>query len=214
MTPADSPPPERTGDKSPGPRQQRTTHGQWTLTQQAFEKLLASFSADRDEAGRQYEVIRTKLVRFLQSRLIDSAEERADDTINRVARRIDEGQKIDNLVGYMYRTAYLVFLEATKEPTVEELDPERAPSITDEPSFEDSEWELRLRCFDNCLDKLTAANRELILGYYQEEGRAKIEFRKQIADRLSIPLNALRIRAHRLRMGLEGCINDCLGQLA
>jgi DNA-directed RNA polymerase specialized sigma24 family protein len=214
MTPADSQSPKRTRDKSSGSPQPRTTHAQWTLTQHAFDNLLTCLSPDRDEAGRQYENSRARLVRFFESRSIDSAEARADDTINRVARRIDEGKQIDNLMAYLYRTAYLVFLEALKEPEHTEIDLEIAPAITPEPAFEDSEEERRQRCFDECLHKLTSENRELILGYYQDDGGGKIEFRKQLADTLRIPLNALRIRAHRIRMNLERCIDDCLGQLA
>lgn len=214
MTPLDPQTVKRSPDETSNARRQSTKHGPWVLTSQAFEKLLAKLSTDRDEAGQQYEMIRTRLIRYFESRAIDSAEARADETINRVARRLDEGQQIENLIGYMYRTAYLVFLEALKEPAHDEIDPERAPTIVPDPLFEDSEQERRQRCFDQCLHKLTAENRELILGYYREEGRTKIDLRKQLADGLRIPLNALRIRAHRIRTFLERCIAECLGQPA
>ncbi len=188
-----------------------TIHGHWTLTQQAFDKLLVNLSPDRDEAGKQYEIIRIKIIRYLQSRAIDSAEARADETINRVARRIDEGQQIENLMGYVYRTAYLVFLEALKEPEHTEIDLEQSPTVSNEPPFEEGEQERRQNCFDACLKGLTAENRELILGYYREAGGVKIEVRKQLASGLRIPLNALRIRAHRIRVSLERCIKECLG---
>ena len=48
------------------------------------------------------------------------------------------------------------------------------------------------------------------VGYYQEERRAKIELRQELADSLQIPLNALRIRAHRIRARLEQCITQCM----
>jgi DNA-directed RNA polymerase specialized sigma24 family protein len=209
MTPAESQP-GQAQDKTLGPKR-RTTQAQWTLTQQAFDKLLDGLSPDRDEAGKQYQSIRGRLIRFFESRLVDSAEDRADDTINRVARRIDEGKQIDNLIPYMYRTAYLVFLEALKEPEHSEIDFETTSAIAIEPTFDDSQQEQRQRCFDNCLNQLTLEQRELILRYYEETGRAKIELRKKLADTLSIPLNALRIRAHRIRMALEKCIMECLG---
>ncbi len=50
--------------------------------------------------------------------------------------------------------------------------------------------------------------------YYHDEKRAKIDYRKQLADALGIPLNALRIRAHRVRISLEKCVKDCLAQAA
>jgi hypothetical protein len=53
-------------------------------------------------------------------------------------------------------------------------------------------------------------NREIILSYYQDERRAKIDRRKRLAEQLKISLDALRIRAHRIRKGLEKCIASCL----
>lgn len=182
----------------------------WSLTQVAFEKLLNSFSSDRDEAGAQYEIIRRKLVRFFEWRAIESADDHADETINRVARRIDEGQTIDNLKSYFYGVARMVFMEALKER-------ERAPVPLDDapPSLglkapEYVEPEARVLCLDRCLESLSTDNRRLIIDYYQEERRAKIELRQELADKLQIPLNALRIRAHRIRLSLEKCITNCL----
>jgi DNA-directed RNA polymerase specialized sigma24 family protein len=180
------------------------------LSQQAFEKLLCSFSTDREDAGAQYEVIRRKLVRFFEWRGIDSADEHADETINRVARRLDEGQVIENLKGYFYGVARIVFMEQLKER-------ERSPvALDDAPQSlrfcveEDPEPEARVVCFEKCLESLPADNQKLIISYYQEEKRVKIELRQELANRLQIPLNALRIRAHRIRVSLEKCISNCL----
>lgn len=188
-------------------------HGKRMLTQQAFDKLLSSFSPNRDEAGKQYEMIRVKLVRFFEWHSCSSPDDQADETINRVARRIAEGQQIDNLNGYFYGVARLVFMEALKEKAREPL-PLEAVQTKGEPIFEEDDSEPRLRCFDHCLNQLPPGSRSLIMEYYQEERRAKIELRKQLADSLRIPLNALRIRAHRIRVSLEKCITECLGQHA
>jgi DNA-directed RNA polymerase specialized sigma24 family protein len=87
----------------------------WSLTTQAFEKLLNAFSLDREEGAAKYEVIRQKLIRYFEWRSIAQADEYADETINRVARRIDEGQQIENLSGYFYGVARMVSKEALKE---------------------------------------------------------------------------------------------------
>ena len=42
------------------------------------------------------------------------------------------------------------------------------------------------------------------------EVATKIDHRKQMADELGIGMNALRIRAHRIRTGLEECLKECL----
>jgi len=191
-----------------GSRRERV---KWSLTQQAFDKLLACFSPDRDEAARQYEFTRVKLLRFFEWRGICSPDKRVDETLDRVARRIDEGQQIDNLPPYIYKVAYLVFLEALKEPK-HTADLETDPPSTNALVFEEGEQERRRRCFDRCLEELAADSRKLILDYYQEERRAKIELRKLLADRLGVPLNALRIRAHRIRARLEQCIEKCISK--
>jgi RNA polymerase sigma factor (sigma-70 family) len=195
---------------APDSREQPRHKTKWSLTPQAFEKLLNAFSADRDEAGVQYEIIRRKLVRFFEWRKVESAEDYADETINRVARRIESGEVIDNLNGYFYGVARMVYLEALKnqERVVVSIDDE--PGVRDKKAPEPTESEPRVLCFDRCLDSLPPENRRLIVGYYQEERRAKIELRQELADNLHIPLNALRIRAHRIRVRLEQCITQCM----
>src|SRR6266403_1665232 len=115
LTPAELPPEESNGDSSSRPPGARVTQGQWIVTQEAFDKLLAAFSADRNEAAIQYERIHVKLIRFFEWHPCDSPDVRADQTLNRVARKIEEGQPIDNLIGYIYGVARLIFMEARKE---------------------------------------------------------------------------------------------------
>ena len=60
------------------------------------------------------------------------------------------------------------------------------------------------------MQQLTVANRELVLQYYQEEKQAKIDHRRRLAEQLGIALNALRIRAHRIRASLQECVQNCV----
>ena len=48
-----------------------------------------------------------------------------------------------------------------------------------------------------------------MLSYYTGEGGRRIRNRKKIADRLGVAMNALRIRAYRLRARLEECVLEC-----
>jgi len=176
-----------------------------------FEKLLRQFSADRDEAGELYEFARRKLIRFFEWRSIGSAEECVDEVMERAARRIDEGQKIDNLMAYLFGIARIVYKEKLRErdrtpQSLDETRPDVRPSNTPEPVEPDE----RQLCFDKCLAELPPDNRDLILDYFEGTGGAKIRSRQGIADRLGIPLNALRIRVHRIRKSLEDCIAECL----
>ncbi|MGH9928536.1 MAG: RNA polymerase sigma factor [Pyrinomonadaceae bacterium] len=214
MTPADSQPnPENSEEASAQPSQTRS-HAKWVLTTAALDKLLDHFSADREEAGTQYELMRIKLVRYFEWRLCPLPEDLADETINRVARRIDEGENIFNLPAYFSTVARLVFMESLREPERTSVPLDEVPEISAKQPFEDEQREARLRCLDHCLNTLPVESQTLILKYYHDEKRAKIDHRKQLAGALGIPLNALRIRTHRIRTGLEKCVRDCLAQPA
>ena len=62
---------------------------EWTLTREAFDELLLWLSPDREEAGRQYEDIRRKLIRLFNCRGCDNPEELTDETINRVIKIVE-----------------------------------------------------------------------------------------------------------------------------
>src|SRR5690349_19405895 len=148
MTPARPP---KSPPDSPG---SSTARVEWSLTPEAFNQLLAAFSPDRDEAARKYEELRIRLIKYFKSRSISLTEDRADEVVNRVARRIHEGRQITNVVAYSYRVAYLVSLEAIKEPELIDFDAETMQPPID-PQFEDDEKERRLLCLERCLAALT-----------------------------------------------------------
>jgi DNA-directed RNA polymerase specialized sigma24 family protein len=171
----------------------------------AFEKLLAHLDEDGERAGERYEALRRKLVKFFMWHGDVSPEEHADETIDRVARRMNEGEEIQDFYNYCYGVARLLLREVLRERAAHDrLPPPR------QIGEKDATLELRLKCLDDCLESLPPENRELVLEYYQAEKRAKIERRKSLAADRGIPLNALRIRAHRIRAKLETCVNECL----
>ena len=175
---------------------------QWSLTKEAFDSLLSWLDPDREWAGEKYEVIRARLIKVFAYRGCHTPEELADETINRVAKKIDEvAESYDGEPAlYFYGVAQMIHLEYLRRKTEPALPAVNLP--------EDSEQEHQ--CLDECLDRLTGPNRELILQYYTDESRARINNRKQLASRLGIGLNALRIRAHRVRDSLENCMELCM----
>ncbi len=178
------------------------------ITQQAFDRFLSCFDTDRERAGEKYQSLRCKLVKFFEWRACGVvAVDLADETINRIARRIDEGETVRNLSNYAYGVARMVYLERMKALKREEAARESVPKETDS---EDVHAKERVECFETCLKKLSDDSRELIVAYYREQRRAKIKLRKELAEHLGIPLNALRIRAHRIRTKLEDCVVNCL----
>jgi RNA polymerase sigma factor (sigma-70 family) len=178
------------------------------LTQAAFDRLLECLDANRERAGEKYEVLRLKLIKFFEWRACAvSAIDLADETLNRVARRIDGGEELQNLSNYAYGVARLVYLEKMRRMKQEE---EMRGTLAEESEDDDAHGAEQLACFERCLRKLSDESRELIVSYYQGQRRAKITARREIANRLGIPLNALRIRAHRIRLKLEQCVLNCL----
>ena len=174
-------------------------------------RLLARLDPDRGRAGERYEDLRRTLVRFFEWRGAPFPDEHADDTFDRVARRLAEGVEISNFGGYCYEVARLVYLETlkgqrTRQTPIESAEP---PAIADS-SFEARAKEARMACLDDCLARLTPDSRELIVAYYRNDGRGRITARKALAARLGLQLEALANRAQRLRDKLERCVTVCL----
>ncbi len=189
---------------------------EWVLTQDAFDTLLGWLDADRDRAARKYEAIRVRLIKIFTCRGCYEAEELADETINRVTAKVggiaSEYQGDPAL--YFYGVSQKIQLEYVRKHLRDaELSPTMSganfihanmnPFDEDEPEYE---------CLERCLAKLPPENRELVLAYYQQEKQAKIDYRKRLAKELGIAVNALRIRAHRIRRALQECVQDCLQQ--
>ena len=182
---------------------------EWTLSAEALAKFLACLDPDADCAGSKYESLRLTLMKFFDWRGAHFPEECADETINRVIRKIDEGETIRDIPTYCHGVARLVLLEKLKSPDNRRTDFEELPPaalVAPEPEEVDEKQE----CFERCLKELPIESRQLILQYYSDEKREKIDRRLSLARRLSIPLNALRSRAQRIRNRLEDCVNGCL----
>jgi DNA-directed RNA polymerase specialized sigma24 family protein len=180
----------------------------WELTKEAFDKFLSWLDLDPEKAGKKYEDIRRHLIIILTCRGCTEAEDLADETINRVIRRSQ--QMADTYRGepaaYFITVAHNLFLEHVgKRRTQSELSPD-LPQPPDPDPDEGREYD----CLDRCMQELKPANRDLVLRYYEEDKQAKIDHRKKLADEFGIAPNALRIRAHRVRIVLQECIDNCL----
>ncbi len=183
----------------------------WTLTQEAFDRLLVALGGDRDSAAQKYLEIRSNLVRFFEWRACPFPEDHADETINRIAKRVAEGEEILNYSGYAVGVARLLLLEINKGRQREQLALAEIGQAS-EVYEEKDDGEHRLVCLRSCLETLTTDNRALILQYYQGEKGEKIQNRKKLMDTLGIPVNTLRMRALRLREKLQSCVEDCVGR--
>ncbi|PYS44539.1 MAG: hypothetical protein DMF71_03225 [Acidobacteria bacterium] len=176
------------------------------LQQEDLDRLLAWLDSDPERAGLIYEKIRRRLITILASRHCSVPEELADETIDRVARRIEDIR--DTYAG----EKALYFLGVMNNVHHEYL---KRPALPPPPSADEDEGagkEATHLCLDKCLDKLPPHARRLIEQYYAENKRAKIDLRKRLATEFGISLNILRLRALRIREKLQVCIEECLCQ--
>jgi len=185
-----------------------TPKQRWSLTSEALAKFLTCLDADAARAGEQYEHLRLTLVKFFDWRRAQFPEELADEAINRVIRKVDEGETLRDVPSYCLGVARLVWRESLKRPESQRADLEEIGPLA-APSSENEEDERQV-CFERCLQELAPENRQIILQYYQDERRQKINNRLALTERLGIPLNALRSRVQRIRDRLEQCVMRCL----
>jgi DNA-directed RNA polymerase specialized sigma24 family protein len=177
----------------------------WVLTKESFDALLAWLDPERDEAGRKYEGIRLRLIKIFVCRGCYEPEDLADETINRVSKKLKEIESTysGEPARYFYGVANKVHLEYIRRKPV---------PIPPTPPDSSDDIEKQFACLERCMQDLTPNNRVLVLQYYQEEKRAKIDHRKKLADQLGIALNALRIRACRIRASLQQCVQTCVNE--
>ena len=181
---------------------------EWTLTEEAFAKFLAKLDPDKERAGERYETLRLTLVKFFDWRGAHFPEECADETLNRVARKIESGEDVRDIATYCHGVARMIFLESTRHPENMRVSLDALPSIGIAHSASE-EINPQRDCFEQCLASLPEESRQLILEYYESEKRGKIDNRRSMAAKLGIPLNALRSRAQRVRAKLEQCVSQC-----
>jgi RNA polymerase sigma factor (sigma-70 family) len=194
---------------------------EWVLTQDAFDKLLACLDPNPDKAAENYEDIRQSLITFFICRGSYSPEEHADETINRVAKKLAEGKQIytPNPASYFYGVARNILKEHWEAPDrlsyqIETLQPDKQLSVDmnelHEQDVKRCEQERRLECLERCLEGLAPLSRQLITHYYEGKSNEKIKNRKMLAEQSGVSLNALRNKALRIREKLENCLHDCL----
>lgn len=189
----------------------------WRLSKAALDRFLAALDPNPSVAAERYEQIRFKLLRFFEWRAADFPEERTDETLTRVIRKLDEGEPLRDAATYCHGVARMVLLESRRQ---REREREAAASFhalaaeatetAEAMKAVDALVEHRLACLRPCLAALAPDDRHLIAEYYRHDSPEQIAARKRLGSSLGIGVNALRIRAHRLRERLARCTADCL----
>lgn len=174
-------------------------------TREELEKLLAWFDSDREKAAVKFQSINARLIRVFAARGCVDADSLGDEVMNRVAVRIDTVivkypapvhcclAFIDNLYHEWYR-------DQCRKANAK---PPPSPRPAEELEKEDE-------CLKQCLETVIKPDRDLFERYFQSQKR--IETRKKLALELALTMNALRIRAHKIRKTLRQCLVECLSE--
>ncbi len=181
----------------------RQSHSVPRPEKEGFEALLTRLDADRGRAGERYEELRRRVIQLLAWRGSWHPEELGDEVLRRAGESLFSGEPVRNLEAYCAGIARLVLLEEqTSMREVPLTGWHRQLTAPEYLTVDDR----RSQAFDSCLARLSESNRQLILSYYVGDGWEKIRQRRVLARSMAIPLNALRIRAFRIRAALERCI--------
>ena len=180
--------------------------------------LLAALDGDETRAAEKYETLRYKLANLLTWRGCSNsdADELADLTLDRVAAKISEGEKVENVAAYAGSVARFIFLEHKRKKR-EDAAGDDLPEVAVDPDVEIlNDRDERMECLRDCLASTVPnpTDQKIIVGYYDTESNEKNKVaRKRLAESLDLTIGALKVRACRLRDKLERCINDCVDRV-
>lgn len=185
----------------------------WAISESAFHGLIKWLDEGGNSDGRRYVEMSRRLADYFDRKNCLNSLELADETLNRVARRLEEEAiVIETPAKYCYIVAKYVFLEDLRAKDrypvpIDEGVALRSSSLDRTDSGIDDQ---RMDCLDSCSAKLVSSDRDLIFGYYFGEERQKINNRRDVAKKLGISVNALSIRACRIREKLQICVSKCV----
>ena len=158
--------------------------------------------------------MRRRLSAYFDRKNCHAPDDLADETLNRIARRLEEESSLVEgpPARYCYIVAKFVFLEFTREAKRGAAHVDAFARTVDHargaPAVDDERREILLANLDACLERLPPADRDLILDYYRPADESVAARRQALAKRLGLTTNALAIRACRIRTTLERCVRS------
>jgi len=176
------------------------------LTKTEFDDFLVWLDPDRGRAANKYEEVRRRLIWFYLNRQCNPAEDLADESINRVARKPREWKE-------KYRGDPMPYFYAVARNVFREYNREIKRKVEPPPDVSRPELEPHLACLHVCIAKLNTESRNLILPYYEKRKSAKIVSHKEMGNSMGLSPGALRARIFRIRTKLRDCVEDCVGNI-
>jgi DNA-directed RNA polymerase specialized sigma24 family protein len=175
------------------------------LSREAFSRLLARLNADPVLAGEEYEKLRARLIYFFERKGCRIPAELGDETINRVARKAEEGFEIEDVLKFSHGVARLVLLEYWNDPR---RDWEQLDEQFSSPESDREFVEHRLGCMKKCLQGLPPEERDLIVKNCILNKKGK----EDLAISLGLTINAFRLKVFRIRTKLNQCRENCVSR--
>jgi DNA-directed RNA polymerase specialized sigma24 family protein len=185
------------------------------LRETAFARLLRWLDDGTDSGGETYLEMRRRLVAYFDRRNRPAADVLADETFDRISRTLETSSIATRPPArYCYVIARFVLLEDIRREGRSVPFDEARPTVSIESARSGGEPDAVLRdrclqCLDRCLLKLKPEQRELVIEYYRDAKRERIDRRRELANRMGITMNALGIRLCRIRSSLEACVASC-----
>ena len=193
--------------------------GGWTLSKDALQRLLNWLDDGANSDGYAYVAMRRRLRDYFDRKNCQAADDLADETLTRVARRLEEEgiTRDDTPARYCYIVARFVFLEHLREIKAHRLLAQGSGDVVPQPftppaadaAEATGAQETLLACLQKCVEELDQLNQKIITLYYIGSERAKIDNRRNLAESLGLTQNALTIRACRIRTRLDACVRRC-----
>ena len=182
----------------------------------SLDEILAWLDPDRDVAGTIYVQLRQDLTKIFTWNRCPDPDGLTDEVFDRVAKKVHEVRK--TYVGdpklYFYGVARNLIKEIPKKIKAQISLQGTEPASDPRREAEQETAIMREDCLRSCLQKLSKEKRELITAYYARDKQAKIDHRIEMAQRLGISVETLRVKAFRIRVTLEQCLERCIDRMA
>lgn len=181
-----------------------------SLNPTAWAKFIRHLAEDEEQAGLEYERLRSLAVKYFAWRGCPDPINLANITLDRVIRRYDEGVNIVNLKGYLRGVALHVYQEWLAG-LVETVDlPEDLPAEEEEEADEDEADDRKMVCMKECIAALPPEDRDLLYEFFEGRAGARARNREALARRKNLSRSGLGTLIHRIRKRLKKCRGNCL----
>lgn len=172
-----------------------------------------AFDGDGPSVIDRFRALQSKLIFYFERRHCFDPEELADETLERVMKKLCEGTEVSDLTSYSYGVARNVFYEYLRRERSKKKYSDQQRHRPEAVADGDDEAEARereLRCLEGCMARLKEPERGLLFEYYKYKGQRKVPHRQTLAEQLNISREVLTLRIFHLKRRLKTCIQDCL----